>query len=480
MSHLIRVEALSVKSKQSVLVEPISFRLDRRRPLTILGETGAGKSLIAAALTGTLPSELKSTGQIYLSDNLISEKELQQTWGKEIALLPQEPWLALDPIMPVYTQIEEVHRLVNQSVAKVAQTNTEHALQSMNLAQAKSKYPFQLSGGMAQRIAYLCATQAGGELLLADEPTKGLDRAHCHIIGDMLSEHAQRGGLITITHDIALAQRLGGDIIVMKQGKVVETGCVEDVLANPQSDYTTALIESNPQHWPKRASVQSDKPLLSVNALSLVRNQATLFENVSFSLNQGEVLGVYGQSGCGKTSLADALLGLLTPSKGNISYHQTVGVGQKLKLYQDPPSAFSSHVTLLQLLDDLQSIHPFDSAEVLPLMKQLKLDTSLLDRTSRQISGGELQRFAILRALLMKPKLLIADEPTSRLDPITAAETLQLLTSLATERQCSLMIIGHDQVALEKLCDKVIDLHQYAPTSESCQSVNGLVDAQQV
>ncbi|MEF1289084.1 ATP-binding cassette domain-containing protein [Vibrio sp. M260118] len=300
------------------------------------------------------------------------------------------------------------------------------------------------------------------------------------VFGDMLSEHAQRGGLITITHDIALAQRLGGDIIVMKQGKVVETGCVEDVLANPQSDYTTALIESNPQYWPKRTPAQSYNALISVKDISLVRNHATLFEGVSFSLKEGEVLGVYGQSGCGKTSLADALLGLLTPSKGKIRYHQAVGVGQKLKLYQDPPSAFSAHVTLLQLLDDLQSIHPFDSAEVLPLMKQLKLDTSLLDRTPRQISGGELQRFAILRALLMKPKLLIADEPTSRLDPIAAAETLQLLTSLATERQCSLMIIGHDQVALEKLCDKVIDLHQYAPTSESCQSVNCLVDAQQI
>ncbi|MFB9215211.1 ABC transporter ATP-binding protein [Vibrio sinaloensis] len=463
MSHLIRVESLSVSAGEEVLVEPVSFTLDKGKPLTILGETGAGKSLIAAALTGTLPKELSASGQIYLEERLVSDTELQQTWGKQIALLPQEPWLALDPIMPVHKQIEEVHSLVNGEKASSAQSLTQQALQSMNLGYAKAKYPFQLSGGMAQRIAYLCATQAGGELLLADEPTKGLDRTHCHIVGDMLAEHGKLGALITITHDIELAERLGGDIIVMKQGTVVESGEAREVIANPVSDYTKALIASNPKYWPKRQPALEANPLLSVERLSLRRNRSTLFERLSLTVNQGEVVGICGQSGCGKTSLADALLGLLAPASGEIVFHQPVGIGQKLKLYQDPPSAFPSHIRLGGLLEDLQTIHRFDMAEVAPLMAKLKLDLSLLQRTPRQISGGELQRFAILRALLMKPKLLIADEPTSRLDPITAAETLHLLASLATEQQCSLIIIGHDEVALEKLSDKVVNLHQFSP-----------------
>ncbi|MDC5818401.1 ATP-binding cassette domain-containing protein [Vibrio europaeus] len=470
MSQLIRVESLSVSTEQGVLVDPVSFELHEGRPLTILGETGAGKSLIAAALTGTLPKELKATGQIYLSERLVSDSELQLTWGKQIALLPQEPWLALDPIMPVHKQIEEVHTLVNGQTEKQAKPLTEQALQSMNLSKAKSQYPFQLSGGMAQRIAYLCATQAGGELLLADEPTKGLDRAHCHIVGDMLAEHAKHEGLITITHDIELAQNLGGDIIVMKQGAVVESGDTQSVLANPTSAYTKQLIESNPRYWTKRTSAQTQQTLLNVDKLSLQRNKSTLFNDVSFTLNQGEVLGVCGQSGCGKTSLADTILGLLTPASGEIVFHQPIAVGQKLKLYQDPPSAFPAHVNLNQLLRDLQHIHPFDFADIAPLMARLKLDASLLERTPREISGGELQRFAILRALLLKPKLLIADEPTSRLDPITAAETLQLLTSLATEQQCSLLVIGHDETALEKLCDKVINLHHFAPETMACSA----------
>lgn len=465
MSHLIRVESLSVSSPDQVLVEPVSFTLDRGRPLTILGETGAGKSLIAAALTGTLSKELSVNGKIYFEECLVSETELQQTWGKQIALLPQEPWLALDPIMSVHKQIEEVHSLVNGEKACSAQSLTHKALLDMNLSHAKNKYPFQLSGGMAQRIAYLCATQAGGELLLADEPTKGLDRAHCHIVGDMLAEHGKLGALITITHDIELAERLGGDIIVMKQGVVVESGEAGDVIANPASEYTQALVASNPKFWPKRQSAQQENTLLSVEGLSLCRNQSRLFENLSFKVNQGEVIGICGQSGCGKTSLADALLGLLTPTSGKVVFHQFADVGQKLKLYQDPPSAFPSHICLSGLLDDLQKIHRFDMAEVPPLMAKLKLDLALLQRTPRQISGGELQRFAILRAMLMKPKLLIADEPTSRLDPITATETLHLLTSLATEQDCSLIIIGHDEIALEKLSDKVINLHQYAPQS---------------
>ena len=462
MSYFLRVESLSVKTAQQVLVDPVSFTLAEGKPLTILGETGAGKSLIAAALTGTLPKELVAKGQIYLHDRAVSESELQQMWGRKIALLPQEPWLALDPIMPAHQQIEEVHTLVNQAAASTAKKRAQSALESMNLSHAKQKYPFQLSGGMAQRVAYLCAIQAGGELLLADEPTKGLDRDHCDIVGDMLAEHAKQGALITITHDIELAQRLGGDMIVMKRGEVVESGIAHEILANPKSEYAKALIESSPKHWPKRASASSGQPLLSIENLSLRRNQTTLFDKVSLHVDEGEVVGIYGQSGCGKTSLADAVLGLLTPSSGEIVFHQTVGVGQKLKLYQDPPSAFATHVTLNQLLNDLQQIHSFDEAEIAPLMRLLKLDLGLLQRTPRQISGGELQRFAILRALLMKPKLLIADEPTSRLDPITAAETLQLLTSLATERQCSVIIIGHDEEALRKLCDKVINLHQYS------------------
>ncbi|MGD8170754.1 ABC transporter ATP-binding protein [Vibrio sp. TRT 21S02] len=456
MTPLLKVENLKISSSDQTLVEPISFDVFLNQPLTILGETGAGKSLIAAAITGTLPPELTQQGQIHFKQDKLSKSNCHSKWGKEIALLPQEPWLALDPIMPILQQVAEVHQLINQHKRPAAQSIAINELSNVSLSRDIAKYPFEISGGMAQRVTYLCATQAGGELLLADEPTKGLDSYHRDVIASQLLEHVKSGALITITHDINLAETLGGNIIVMKNGIVEESGVASGVLSNPQSYYTQKLIQATPKHWRKRESHPTHLPLLSVDNVSISRSGNVLFSDLSFTLHQREILGIAGPSGCGKTSLADTLLGLILPDLGDIHWHQNVNKGQKLKLYQDPPSAHPHDVSLQQLLDELCQRHCLNKSEIPVLLKRLKLSSEVLKRSANDVSGGELQRFAILRALMMKPKLLIADEPTSRLDPITSAETLKLLVESIDESQCALIIIGHDEVALEKLCDKVI------------------------
>ncbi|EKO3382922.1 ABC transporter ATP-binding protein [Vibrio fluvialis] len=460
MSVLLNVEQLSIQAGEQTLVEPLSFELHRGEAVTILGETGSGKSLMANAIIGTLPETLIMQGDVTLFGDAqrdLSHEARQQLWGKKLAVLPQEPWYALSPLMAVGEQVREVHEVVNGDPAQ-AHTYTQAAFQGVELGDDMAKFPHQLSGGMAQRVAYLCATQAGGELLIADEPTKGLDVSRRDQIIAQLLSHKQRGAVLTITHDIEVAQQLGGEIIVMKKGVVQERGPAQQVLSAPQSDYAKALIAADPRFWPNASLPEIGQPVLHVENLSMHYGDRTLFEQLNFSIAQGEILGISGDSGCGKSTLADILVGLKRATGGTLRHTTPFATGDVLKLYQDPPSALPKSATLHTLLSDLCQRHTIDPTRIEPLMTKLKLSMQLLGRKVTQVSGGELQRFAILRALLMKPKLLIADEPTSRLDPVTAASTLQLMTTLTQEMGCALVLISHDKVALSKTCHQIIRL----------------------
>lgn len=467
MSALISIEQLSVSAATKVLVEPVSLSLHRGEPLTILGETGSGKSLLAQAIMGTLPDALSTQGMVKINDQPLSIAARQQLWGNQLSMLPQEPWQALDPVMPSINQVSEVYRFAGELTAKAnidAMQAARTQLDNVGLPHVSKQLPQQLSGGMAQRVAFAAATATNAPIVIADEPTKGLDTSQRDGIVQLLKSQTQAGGLLTITHDVDVARQLGGRIMVMRHGQLLETGSAEQVLQQPQADYTKALINAQPAFWPNKPLTRHSKrtePLVSVHNLAQQRGGNTLFSGINFNLHRGEIIGIYGDSGCGKSTLGDTILGLLPPTAGRIDWQQQLSRAQKLKLYQDPPASFSSAVTIGTLLNDVVQRHKLDANAIAPLLEQLKLDSELLERTSQNVSGGELQRLALLRAMLLSPKFLVADEPSSRLDPITAQQLTQLLVTQARQHDCALLLISHDETQLKKVCDHIIYLKDY-------------------
>jgi len=451
---------LAVFNGAAVMVERIELSLSQGQAVTIIGETGSGKSLLAQAILGTLPSGLSAEGTLMIEGNAIAltnPAALESLWGTHISVLPQEPWRALDPLMHAKQQVQEVYQCVAHHVQASEQADID--LDALDLTDAKKRYPFELSGGMAQRLAIAAARAGGARIVVADEPTKGLDSARRDEVAARLRKVPEAGGaLLTITHDLQLAEALGGEIIVLRKGRVVERGLSNALLHHPKDAYTSDLISAQPRHWQAQKPLQQGATVLEARGLSITRGNRTLFKNLDLALSSGEIVGVSGPSGVGKSSLGDLLLGVLKPDQGAVSRAEGLAKTRFQKLWQDPPAAFPAHQTLGCGLTDLMDLHAIPHHTLTPLLEKLRLAPELLARKPEAVSGGELQRLAIARALLLDPVFLFADEPTSRLDPLTQREVIQLLTDLAREQGIAILLVSHDPDLIAKTTDRQIEL----------------------
>ncbi len=454
----LEVEGLRVAVGDKSLVHGVSLAVTAGRPFTILGDTGSGKSLVAEAVMGILPRELRTSGKVTIDGKTYDAADAaarRGLWGRAIAMLPQEPWLSLDPTMRGSFQVEEVHTLVRGTSAATARKRAQAELARLGLGQAGRKFPFQLSGGMAQRLA-LAATHAGGAgILIADEPTKGLDAALCGEVVTLLRGEVERGAaLITITHDIGVARGLGGEVAVMLDGRVVEHGPAEQVLVAPSHEYTRRLLAADPASWPERARTKGGEVVLAAEGLAKALGGRMLFEGLDISIHAGQSVAVTGPSGCGKTTLGNLLLGLMRPDAGRVARAPGKAAVAFQKIYQDPPAAFAPRVTLRTALKDVCQRHGIAWSKVEPLMARMRLAPALLDRLPDQVSGGELQRFALVRVLLLDPVFIFADEATSRLDPITQQDVMTLLREAVDERGFAMLLVTHDRALAAKVADR--------------------------
>ncbi len=504
---LLQVTGLRVAFGGKEVVRGIDFNLARGEKLALVGESGSGKTVTALSLLRLAQNAHCSGSALFGSDtaprDLMSmpTDELQAIRGQDIAMIFQEPMTALNPLFTVGEQIAEV--LQQKRGMDKAQSAAEavRLLASTGIAEPQRRadsYAHQLSGGQRQRAMIAMALACRPALLLADEPTTALDVSVRSQILELLAtlQHDTGMAVLMITHDLNLVRKFADRVAVMQQGLIVEQGPVEQVFADPQHAYTRSLINSKPQRRLLEVPAQdvgageNAKSLLRADALGVdypvrlpglrgwfKKGSFAALRNASFLLGSGRTLGVIGESGSGKSTLALAVLGLQRFT-GSLSHDgQGWGVGsasdQAIRkrvqvVFQDPFSSLSPRMTVEEIVGEGLLVHePALSAaqrrqRVVAALQEVGLDEQhfdgLLTRYPHEFSGGQRQRLAVARALIVQPQLLVLDEPTSALDVTIQKQILELLQRLQRERGLSYLLITHDVDVIRAMAHDVMVL----------------------
>lgn len=488
---MLQVRNLTIKSPNEKIVDDVSFELKEGEILSLVGQSGSGKSSIALAVARLLAKNLQSFGEILLGGNNIldlEERELEKIRGRDIGFVFQDPNSALNPLHKIGKQIEEAIVVHNPKISKKKlKDRVLELLELVDLGVLKNRlddFPHQLSGGQKQRIMIAIALANNPQVLIADEPTTALDSKVQGEILDLILKLKKelKFSVLFITHNLNIVKKISNRVVVLNNGRIVEEGSVDSIFKSPKSEYTKLLINSI-LHEKKREFGGKKEMVLGVKNLSIsYKKKASFFgkeeifirKDVSFSLGVKQNIGIIGESGSGKSTIAVALARLL-PNNLNIAGEVNLkDCGDVLKVddkklsqvrgrqiayvFQDPFSSLNPRMTIGEIVNEPLVIHK-KQGDIDALFKSLNLDLSLKSRYPHQLSGGQRQRVAIARALVLEPKILVLDEPTSALDLVTQNQILELLLDIQKNRDVSYILISHDKALVSHICDEEIELN---------------------
>lgn len=526
---LLSIQNLEISFKKeggyTTVINKIGYHLNQNEILGIVGESGSGKSVSSLAIMGLLPVNISkiTNGEIVFDDKNVAkltEKELQNLRGNDIAMIFQEPMSSLNPSLKCGFQVQEIllqHTALSNSDTKQETLSLFEKVKLPNPEQIFDKYPHEISGGQKQRVMIAMAIACKPKLLIADEPTTALDVTVQKEIIQLLKDIQQETGMsiIFISHDLSLVSDIAHRVLVMYKGAIVEQGDVKQIFKNPEHNYTKALIASRPSldvRLKRLPTIQdflnetinttevsvtdrsqfheklyAQLPLLEVvNVEKEYFTTAGVFgkktgfkavNNVSFKLYEGETLGLVGESGCGKSTLGNAILQLDKATAGQIVYRgeDITKLGstaiKKLRkeiqiIFQDPYSSLNPRIPVGKAIMEPMKVHGLykndkeRKEKAIEILNRVGLDESFFSRYPHEFSGGQRQRIGIARTIALQPKLIVCDESVSALDISVQAQVLNLLNELKEDFGFTYIFISHDLAVVKYMSDQVLVMNK--------------------
>jgi peptide/nickel transport system ATP-binding protein len=472
------------------IIDGLSLQLAKAETLCLVGESGSGKSVTSLTVMGLLQKgalaptagSIKLVGEELLT---ASARRLRQLRATTMAMIFQEPMTALNPVVPVGRQIDEVLRAHTALDARARKRRIIDMMEQVRLpdvARIFASYPHRLSGGQRQRIMIAMALVLEPKLLIADEPTTALDVTTQKQILGLIRELQRDHGtaVLFITHDMGVVAEIADRVAVMREGALVETGALDTILRRATMDYTRNLLGAVPSLVPRAPRPETSEPVvLEANELGKVYRERSLFggarevvaaDDVTLTLRKGRTLGIVGESGSGKSTVARCIVRLIDPTSGGVRVmgREISGLSRRLLrphrqriqiIFQDPYRSLNPRVTTGESIAEGPINYGMPRSEALAkareLLELVGLPSDAASRYPHQFSGGQRQRIAIARALALDPDVLVADEAVSALDVSVQAQVLKLLDELQQRLGIALLFITHDLRVAAQICDDV-------------------------